>query len=1251
MPSVTSAGVSCRAALREPSGGQYQAPVPSRDPVQHYRSDEAYAKLQGTHQVVTSVDHVRHKTPPEVPAVVKGKRFYAMGLADILGFYAGRGSFYRHLYESLRTGHPYKPVLDLDRAIEGPSSPGLKALQLAYTELFLPLLVAFFETALRVSVTADDVRSLDASLEGKKFSKHIVLHVTTDSGEVLAYKDRATEMALMGAFRHHVEKACMRDKRLFDFYYFVEKGSAQTIVDYAIYHNGKRDMRLVGSCKANGKHRNKALRTLLPESHDSRPFAEFVCNVFASPCRAIVACQSWGPWQIKRKRARPRTKRKRSGAVAPLTDADDQAVDTAIARQLCEVARAAGADANAQAIRKENRYIVPVNYTADAETGVRRCLFGVRHSRHWAQINAVVMPKGSTDSVVRAQYYCHGCGSAVDLFNATRAAEVRRKLLAKRPSACAALAHRLGLSYKEECTPYLSQIDMHSSDKQTIVLRSGMGSGKTTRIQEYLAALPPEISVLCIGYRRVLNSALAEKFDLLDYQQATSAQLSSSRRLCVQVDSLPRLLVPTDQTDEKLLRALFDVVVVDEIESTLDHFASDTLCAKVLVCWKIFQLVVQRATKAIFADADAGVRTLEVVTALRLRQGESLPVVLENTFMLRTKERPENNRIMCDCFVWLNSLSAFFDKACELLFQKKPVYLATNSRGFAHAFRALVIARARVQNEAALCEEDVLLIDKDVPESEKRGVRQCNTDWLKYKLVICTPTVGAGIDFHVPGHFHATFVYATDKSTTPREVNQQRGRVRCPIDKRCYMLIDTYHNELLEESPSALSDALEAKGDAVVHDLVETTSDNEWLGVRLSKTPQLLLRLFALHEAERNVSRNNMRLAMYQLLQEKYPKAEHVFLGNSGLLSAVAGTEVSLRTAAHRQILQYKTDLAQKLVVQPLLDKDEVRTLTRLVITGQDEDDPGAKCRLHMQSIRDFYPAIKDWSVTDILTIGHPAFMDRVRYACALLGDSERSTDDQWLGLSVSGAAQFSLAHRTALERKEPPGVTRAFFSIFAFFAGVDIGGADDGAVDEVQILRNGSQRIRTFFSAKASLHSALSHDRIRRHAALFESLERKFSLHTMRQASGPCRKKVRAAFRKHVAAHLGIQLADNRKHKHDANRLHDPSAPCDCHRVKPAGEDVAALLAAVHAHVPSEVSGIVAGTLLLQHAPPGDKGRLPVACAVRGVGMASKPVRPAQKGLHRGGEDEVSDNSAEAQQQWSAMCLAELTRIRKRTL
>jgi hypothetical protein len=1141
----------------------------------------------------------------------KGKRFALFTLPELRGYYCRRTNFDRHLYESLRSGTPYKPVFDLDRTVG--SEEELHRLNVAFTMVFMPLLASFFTTLLKREVGTSDFRCLDASQSDRKFSKHMMLHVTDEKGRAFAYHDRLQEVAVMARFRVFCEEQASDSKDLLEFYYFHHRGDIATIVDYSIYHQGKRDMRIIGSCKASRKSKSAGLRALLPTAPDL-PMCHYLCNMFGADTVAIGGVDTPLTPKKRRKRTRrPPAKRAIEATATATHSLEPLGYAEASNHVLLPVFRAAGGivpDPTYKWRRCEDggcNVVMPLNFSP-GEDGVRRCLLKVAHSRHWAEIRGALSAGGSVRSV---RYYCHGCAQSLSLFESETDIERRLEEAGPAKDSASFAQQRPFWMHTQLASRFLPALKIPARGG-TLVLKSGMGTGKTKVIGDFLRGLPDDATVLCIGYRRVLNTALAAAFGLMDYQDVAKPDMPKARRLCVQIDSLPRLLLKRGGGGHEL-RSAFDVVVIDEAESCLSHFAAETLEHKVLVCWKLFAVLVQKANLVIFADADAGQRTTAVVRELR---DDSTTHFVENQCTVSAGA-------MCDTFVWMPSLGSFLAKACDILFRERgPVYVASNSKGFAHAFVALVLDRADILQatggEGDFTREDVLIIDRDIPEAHKRQVKECNTAWLRYRLVVCTPTVGAGIDFHIPNYFHSTFVYATDLSTTPREVNQQRGRVRCPLHKKCYLLIDMHQRKRLPDTTAECQDLLQRSGGAVVEDMTTyqtTDATPGWLGVRLTKTPSLLLHLFAMHVAERNRSSNNMGLELHLLLKEKCPDANHVMLGG-----ALTGTA---EQRAHAAALRYKVAHATALANQPVLSDETARELNMQVITAQDQDCPTAKKQLHMHFLRGFYSGHCNMSATDILTICHEAHIKRVKYAGVLLMPAGcDQADKRWAAFDVDGAAMFSLAHRAALHCQEPAHVSQTFFALLLFLAGMWSPGLQITAqTDNIAVCR-------AFFAPGAEFHSALSSQRISNHPKQLLLLWHKNLMDPSPVEPKVARARVRRLLQRVLRDKIGIALRTGGDHKHyadsDGNRLSTLSDYCS--RSTPETEGLIGLLDCVRAHAVGLPVGWFAAEMVLQHTAGCS---LPVECGVKGVGLEPLPARRVRKPSRQSKEGGVRDCGA----------------------
>jgi hypothetical protein len=778
----------------------------------------------------------------------------------------------RHLYESL-SEQPTKLVLDIDRPLPSDSTHAdLQRLDHALKTHFLPALCEVLNDLIvlpsAAALTPVDFLVLDASLPAYKYSKHLIMHT---SPAIACSPRRDIEKSVMGTFRDRLQDMCLRDSSLREFCYYQHGGHAsKEAVDFSIYSNGKRSMRLPACCKGDGKCRNTTARLLLPDRQfcsQDLPFTVFMCNVVApdvavcwSPRSPLAVCVPRPRQQPLR--IHPHTQSHltiRPHAVCTSTSAVPSPVSVclaAIADSIHPHYTSRRMSSGVTPAGDLHFVTMLINYKASSATEERSCAFGCeRHSRHYASV--------SLYSNGASEYFCFGCQDTTVLTlpqsQVETAVSVQDDVVRHEGEFVELISRYLpGCTLTQCCTKYLPVCPMTQNLqlREMCIARSGMGTGKTHMIGEYiktLSASRPELTVVSIGFRQTLNTALAMRLGLQNYLTAETASLHGVPRLSIQLDSLARLLQP-GQGDDGLfvLPRPYDVVIIDEIESLLTHFTSTTMQDKALLCWRIFESVLSNCTKLIVCDADLGDRAIAFLAGLD--RDPKFTCVLRNTFSPHVTEH-----------VVVHNVVTFTKKLHRhAVKQRRKVYLASNSKTYAHHAQSLLVT-------AGL---RVLLIEGASPPAVKAAAADCDRTWGDYDAVICTPAVAAGIDCSIH-HFDDVFVYGTNGSNTGRELNQQRGRVRHVASRTVHVCIDTVRradNKVgtgdagecssrmdLQQTMAAIMGSTRALFEDIrTCVLPSVAGEPAAMGIRVTQCPQPLLRIIAASRMERERSVGNM---------------------------------------------------------------------------------------------------------------------------------------------------------------------------------------------------------------------------------------------------------------------------------------------------------------------------------------------------------------------------------------------------------
>lgn len=153
----------------------------------------------------------------------------------------------------------------------------------------------------------------------------------------------------------------------------------------------------------------------------------------------------------------------------------------------------------------------------------------------------------------------------------------------------------------------------------SLVIKSDYGSGKTTIVHDFIKQNPQYKRVLFICSRVTLCQDIYHKFSDLGFETYENYyndnSVYSSDKLIVQLDSLYNIYHCNDNIIiNGQFNDFYDLIVIDEIESILYHFNSDTMINKSKCTFNFMKILLSNSTKNIFLDGDISSRSLSFVS-------------------------------------------------------------------------------------------------------------------------------------------------------------------------------------------------------------------------------------------------------------------------------------------------------------------------------------------------------------------------------------------------------------------------------------------------------------------------------------------------------------------------------------------------------------------------------------------------------------------------------------------------------------
>jgi len=322
------------------------------------------------------------------------------------------------------------------------------------------------------------------------------------------------------------------------------------------------------------------------------------------------------------------------------------------------------------------------------------------------------------------------------------------------------------------------------------MVKSPKGSGKT----EALKALINQVatgnfqggmsdadrakSVLLIGHRRALLREAAQKLNLRFYLSAdTDNRMDGLKTLAVCLDSLPEWNEPyvARRDGSRLLwkrEKPYDLAIIDESEQVFSHLTGDTIAKSkggISRHYDALEYEVANAKAVIALDADLGMLTAHALKSLRPQDWNSRCRIIYNKPPRPTQK--QKLELFSQERALLNELMAAVQRG-------ERCFVTCNSKK-----AAKVVHKAICQRFGDKVPTRLITSDNSRDPKEIEFVQNIKTEILKVQVLVCSPSLGTGIDITFPDgacRVDNVFGFFYPLINTHTDIDQQLARVRNP---------------------------------------------------------------------------------------------------------------------------------------------------------------------------------------------------------------------------------------------------------------------------------------------------------------------------------------------------------------------------------------------------------------------------------------------------------------------------------------
>jgi hypothetical protein len=305
-------------------------------------------------------------------------------------------------------------------------------------------------------------------------------------------------------------------------------------------------------------------------------------------------------------------------------------------------------------------------------------------------------------------------------------------------------------------------------DKDTLLVRSAVGTGKTKSLNRYINSNSPR-KIVIVSFRKAFTEEMLGKTKgFLDYRKAdTEIDVSVHNRVIIQFESLHRLqsrLTPFEHEN-----GIPDLLVLDEIESIIDQMEhkamkmNDRLLCNVVM----FEHLLKHSKRIIALDAFLSNRSVDLLARTR-----DLSRIFSHDNLYRARKGNE--------FI-LTTHDMLYPIINTRLDEGEHIVIVSNTKKFAKGiYRQLKNKygdekKIKIYTGENSCEPEI-----------QEELNNVNEAWKDVDALIYTSTILAGCSFELK-HFDTCFGFFTNNTVTTQGCIQMLGRVR-DISTKSYII-------------------------------------------------------------------------------------------------------------------------------------------------------------------------------------------------------------------------------------------------------------------------------------------------------------------------------------------------------------------------------------------------------------------------------------------------------------------------------
>lgn len=287
-----------------------------------------------------------------------------------------------------------------------------------------------------------------------------------------------------------------------------------------------------------------------------------------------------------------------------------------------------------------------------------------------------------------------------------------------------------------------------------------MGGGKTTQTIEYLKQSKKSFCWITPRQALVMNTEgrlKSEGIDVVNYLTCGSTRALKTKR----INEATQLLIQAESLHYIENPSKYDVVVIDEIESVLCGWDSETHKKNIAANWHVFKSLLANSKRVVLLDAFLTTKAFNLFRNLDI----------DSVLTYKSSKVPTPLRLVSN-----NSYEETIQKIADDLDAGRKCFVF-------HAFKSANNKHYSVEQlksrllELCKTKPTILTYHGDADDATKKGLYNVNEVWASAHCIITTSAITVGVNYEGKD-FHSRYLFLSGMCNNVRDVIQSSMRIR-----------------------------------------------------------------------------------------------------------------------------------------------------------------------------------------------------------------------------------------------------------------------------------------------------------------------------------------------------------------------------------------------------------------------------------------------------------------------------------------